>query len=143
VFDMTGRDGDLVRELWWQVDTGGRFDLAGTPLWSKVQASGFASGRSTHADRLRTIRDLHRASGLIVDPHTADGIKVAREQRGTEPILCLETALPAKFAETIVEALGIEPPRPAATVGVESLPQRCESMGVDVEAVKRFIEAHA
>jgi threonine synthase len=143
VFDMTGRDGDLVRELWWQVDTGGRFDLAGTPLWSKVQASGFASGRSTHADRLRTIRDLHRASGLIVDPHTADGIKVAREQRGTEPILCLETALPAKFAETIVEALGIEPPRPAATVGIESLPQRCESMGVDVEAVKRFIEAHA
>jgi threonine synthase len=143
VFDMTGRDGDLVRELWWQVDTGGRFDLAGTPLWSKVQASGFASGRSTHADRLRTIRDLHRASGLVVDPHTADGVKVAREQRGTEPILCLETALPAKFAETIVEALGIEPPRPAATVGIESLPQRCESMGVDVEAVKRFIEAHA
>jgi threonine synthase len=86
---------------------------------------------------------LHEASGLIVDPHTADGIKVAREQRGDEPILCLETALPAKFAETIVEAIGIEPPRPPATIGIENLPQRCESMGVDVDAVKRFIEARA
>jgi threonine synthase len=143
VFDITGRDGDLVREMWWQLDTEGAFDLAGTPLWPKVQASGFASGRSTHTDRLRTIREMHQASDLIVDPHTADGIKVARQQRGAEPVICLETALPAKFAETIVEAIGIEPPRPPATVGIENLPQRCESMDVDVEAVKRFIEAHA
>jgi threonine synthase len=143
VFDIVGRDGDLVRELWWQVDTEGRFDLAETPLWPKVQASGFVSGRSTHADRLRTIRELHQASGLIVDPHTADGIKVAREQRGAEPVVCLETALPAKFAETIVEAIGIEPPRPPATVGIEDLPQRCEAIAVDVDAVKRFIESHA
>jgi threonine synthase len=132
-----------VRELWWQVDTEGCFDLAGTPLWPKVQASGFVSGRSTHADRLFTIRALHRSSGLIVDPHTADGIKVARERRGAEPIICLETALPAKFAETIVEAIGIEPPRPPITVDIENLPQRCESIGVDAEAVKRFIETHA
>jgi threonine synthase len=143
VFDITGRDGDLVRELWWQMDTEGAFDLSGTLVWPKVQGSGFVSGRSTHADRLRTIRELHEASGLIVDPHTADGIKVAREHRGAEPVICLETALPAKFAETIVEAIGIEPPRPLAMVGIEKLPQRCESMGVDVEAVKRFIEHHA
>ena len=143
VFDLTGRDADLLRELWWQVDTEGRFELAGTPVWPKVQASGFASGRSTHADRLRTIRELHAAGGLIVDPHTADGIKVAREQRGVEPVLCLETALPAKFAETIVEAIGVQPPRPPATAGLEHLPQRCEPIGVDADAVKRYIEAHA
>jgi threonine synthase len=143
VADIAGRNSALLRELWWQLDSVGRFDLAGTPLWPKVQASGFVSGRSTHADRLRTIRELHAASGLIVDPHTADGIAVAREQRGAEPVVCLETALPAKFAETIVEAIGIEPPRPPAAAGLEALPQRCEAIANDVAAVKRFIEAHA
>jgi threonine synthase len=143
VFDIVGRDAEFVRELWWQVDTTGEFDFAGTPLWGKVQASGFASGRSTHADRLRVIRELHAASGLIVDPHTADGIKVAREYAGKGPIICLETALPAKFGETIVEAIGTEPPRPAAYAGIESRPQRVESIAVDAEAVKRYIEAHA
>jgi threonine synthase len=144
VFDLVGRDPDFVRELWWQVDTAGQFDLAGTPIWGKVQASGVVSGCSNHADRLRVIRDLHAASGLIVDPHTADGIKVARELRatgraGAAPVICLETALPAKFAETIVEAIGVQPPRPAAFDGIEARPQRCASMAVDVEAVKRYI----
>ncbi|MCU0952255.1 MAG: threonine synthase [Burkholderiaceae bacterium] len=146
VFDIVGRDAEFVRELWWQLDTEGQFDVAGTPIWGKVQASGFASGRSTHADRLRTIRELHAARGLVVDPHTADGLKVARDWRAQgvkTPIICLETALPAKFAETIVEAIGTEPPRPAAYAGIEQQPQRFEPIGVDVEAVKRYITAHA
>jgi threonine synthase len=58
-------------------------------------------------------------------------------------VICLETALPAKFAETIVEAIGVEPPRPAAFDGIESRPQRCASMAIDAEAVKRFIAEHA
>jgi len=143
VADLAERDGEVVRELWRQVDTQGRFDLSATPLWPRVLASGFVSGSSTHADRLHTIREVHRASGLIVDPHTADGIRVARERRGAEPIVCLETALPAKFAETIEEAIGVAPPRPAASVGLEQRPQRCVPVGRDVAAVKRFIEAHA
>ena len=148
VYDIVGRDAEFVRELWWQVDTEGQFDFAGTPLWGKVQASGFISGCSTHADRLRTIRDLEAASGLLIDPHTADGIKVARElraagQAGRAPVICLETALPAKFAETIVEATGQAPPRPAAYEGIEQRPQRCVEMAADADAIKRYIEAHA
>jgi threonine synthase len=111
-----------------------------------VQASGVISGRSSHADRLRVIRELHAACGLIVDPHTADGIKVARElraasQAGAAPVICLETALPAKFAETIVEAINIQPPRLDTVEG--SRPQRCASMAVDADAVKRYIADHA
>ena len=148
IFDIVGRDAEFVRELWWQLDTEGQFDVAGTPLWGKVQASGFVSGRSTHADRLRTIRELHAASSLVVDPHTADGLTVARSLRargeaGRAPIVCLETALPAKFADTIVEAIGRAPPRPPAYEGIEARPQRFEPIAVDAEAVKRYIEAHA
>jgi threonine synthase len=76
----------------------------------------------------------------MVDTHTADGLKVAREHcRQGVPMLVLETALPAKFAETIREALGIDAPRPAALQGIEDLPKRFQVMPVDVERVKRYI----
>jgi threonine synthase len=59
------------------------------------------------------------------------------------PLVCLETALPAKFADTIREALGSEPPRPAGFEKLEDLPQRFEVMKPDAGAVKRYIEGHA
>jgi threonine synthase len=58
-------------------------------------------------------------------------------------MIVLETALPVKFADTIVEALGREPDRPAALVGIEQLPKRFEAMPADVERIKRFIAEHA
>jgi threonine synthase len=58
------------------------------------------------------------------------------------PMVCLETALPVKFAETIREAIGIEPQRPAAFQGIEDLPQRATRMAVDTDGLKRFIASH-
>jgi threonine synthase len=146
VFDIAGRDPDLLRELWWQLDTRGEFDVAGTPLRDKVIASGFVSGSSTHADRLATIRSVFEQTGLVIDPHTADGVKVAREYlaRGdgsATPMVCLETALPAKFEATIVEAIGRTPERPAAYDGLESLPQRCDVLPVDAQRLREYIAA--
>jgi threonine synthase len=144
VFDVVGRSGETVRALWKQLDETGSFDLSGTSHWDAVAASGFVSGRSTHADRLATIRGLHGRTGVVIDPHTADGVKVAREHRtpGVTTV-CLETALPAKFAETIVEAIGREPERPTGYADIESRPQRVELMPVDVARLKRYIEANA
>jgi threonine synthase len=144
VFDLVGRDPDAVRELWWQLDARGEFDLSATPFWDKVRASGFVSGSSTHADRLRVIRETFGSTGTIVDPHTADGIKVAREHLDARvPTICLETALPAKFADTIIAAIGRAPGRPAAYDGIEQRPQRFEVMPVDAQRVKDYIAAHA
>jgi len=58
------------------------------------------------------------------------------------PLICLETALPAKFAETIREALGLEPERPESMVGIEDLPQRVEVMDADVVKLKAYISAN-
>ena len=98
------------------------------------------SGSSTHADRLATIRLVHDRTGRVIDPHTADGVKVALQHTvpGT-PTLCLETALPAKFGETIVEALGCEPSRPPSAIGLEDLPTRVTVVENDLEQVKDFI----
>jgi len=142
VFDIVGRDADVLRELWWELDTRGEFHLAGTPFLETVRASGLVSGRSSHQDRLRTIRMVAERYGVVIDPHTADGVKVALEHRDDAvPTLCLETAQPAKFADTIVEALGREPERPADFAGLESLPQRCETVPADAALLKQRIAA--
>jgi threonine synthase len=141
VFDLVGRDAAVIRELWAKVDAGGSFDLSATPYFKHLPQFGFVSGKSCHADRLATIRRIHAQYGVMVDTHTADGLKVGIEQRRAGTLmLVLETAQPAKFEETIVEALGCTPQRPAAMAGIEQLPQRVEVMDVSVDAVKRYIE---
>jgi threonine synthase len=143
LFDVAGRDPEQLRALWRMLERDGSFDLAATPLWSRVRESGFVSGRSTHADRIATIRDVHRRYGMLIDPHTADGVNVAQRFRERSmPMVCLETASPAKFAATIREALGIDPPRPRAYSDLESRPQRCTVLPPDTERVAAFIGDH-
>ncbi|MCL6263728.1 threonine synthase [Craterilacuibacter sp. RT1T] len=142
VFDLVGRDGDKVAALWREVDAGRGFDLS-AQLDAVHGVFGFVSGASSHADRLATIRQVDREDARVLDTHTADGVKVARELRvAGETVVCLETALPAKFAETIREALDREPPRPAGFEGIEDLPQRVVEFGADAAAVKSYV-AHA
>lgn len=143
VFDLVGRDPQRVAALWAEVDAGRPFDLSASADFARIGDFGFVSGASSHADRLATIRKVFEAYGVMIDTHTADGVKVAWERAAEVPagvpLLVLETALPVKFAETIREALGREPERPADLEGIERLPQRVEVMAPDVEAVKRFI----
>jgi threonine synthase len=141
-FDLVGRDPAVVRALWAKVDAGGAFDLKTTPYWPKVAEFGFVSGASSHADRLATIRVAYQRYGVIIDTHTADGLKVAQQHRLADlPMLVLETALPAKFEDTIREALGRQPERPAGLENIEALPQRCELMAADVDTIKVYIAA--
>ena len=145
MFDLLGRDGDRVKSLFGdQLGREGRFDLSGDAAFRQAREQyGFVSGKSTHADRIATIRDTHARFGVTIDTHTADGLKVAREHLAPGvPMIVLETALPIKFAASIVEALGHEPERPAKFEGIEQLPKRVTVMSGDVQAVKGFIARH-
>lgn len=140
VFDLVGRDPAVVRDLWSKVDTGGSFDLRGTPYMATLASFAFVSGKSTHADRLATIRDVWQKHQVMIDTHTADAVKVAHEHGvAGAPMVVLETAQPVKFAETIQEALGCEPGRPKALEGIELLPQRVVVMPANTEQVKALI----
>ena len=146
VFDLLGRDGDRIRALFGTaLSKEGRFDLSADPAFAQAASRyGFVSGKSTHADRLSTIRETWNRHEIMIDTHTADGLKVAmeyREQSGTQavPMIVLETALPIKFAATIVEALAREPERPAKFEGIEALPKRVTVMDADVDAIKALI----
>ena len=145
VFDLLGRDGARVKALFSDtLSREGRFDLSADPVFDQVATRyGFESGKSTHADRLQTIKDTFSRHGVIVDTHTADGVKVAHEhlKKGV-PMIVMETALPIKFAATIVEALGQEPNRPPGFEGIEALPKRVIRMAADAQAVKTYIAQH-
>ena len=145
VFDLLGRDGERTKALFGaSLSQQGRFDLGDDPAFAEAATRyGFISGKSTHADRLKTIKATDDQFAVVIDTHTADGVKVAREVwSGREPMIVLETALPIKFAETIVEALGHEPERPARFEGIEALPKRVHVMSADTAAVQRYVTAH-
>lgn len=144
IYDLTGRDAMRVKELWQSVDQGGAFDLFGSKHWAQTKDFGFLSGSSSHADRITTIREIYRKYNVLVDTHTADGLKVGRELREQDThLICLETALPAKFSESILEAVGFEPARPTGYENLETLPQRFERMPADVSRIKQFIVEHS
>ncbi len=141
LYDLLWRDPASVRELMRKVEHEGGFNVAEcADIWKRMPGFGFVSGRSSHADRIDTIRQVWQKYQVEIDTHTADGLKVGLERREAGfPLICLETALPAKFEASMVEALGRKPARPPQYEGIESLPQRVEVMDADAEAVKRFI----
>jgi threonine synthase len=142
VFDLLGRDGAQTKGLFHdQLNAVGHFDLSANEAFQSAAITyGFLSGKSTHPDRLAAIQSVYAQFNDIIDTHTADGVKVAREQmRAGVPMVVLETALPIKFAETIEEALGRLPPRPAQFEGIEALPKRVKLMPPDVTHIKAFI----
>ncbi len=142
VFDLVGRDGARVRELFGaELPATGRFDLSGTPEFASLRERyGFVSGSSTHADRVATIASTHAETGVLIDPHTADGVAVGRRfaEPGV-PLIVTETALPVKFGDTIVEAIGRAPDRPAAFEGIETLPRHVIDLPADAGLLKSLI----
>ena len=145
VFDLLGRGAVQTKAIFGEgLSRQGFFDLSGDPRFAQAAATyGFDSGRSTHADRLRTIQQVFATYGVMIDTHTADGVKVAREHLNPQvPMIVLETALPIKFAATIVEALGRQPERPPQFEGIEALPKRVQVMKADVDLVKAYIQHH-
>lgn len=146
VFDLLGRDAERIADLFGIKVRQGGFSLSDDPAFADAaDRYGFASGKSTHADRVATIREVNEKLGVLLDPHTADGVKVARSLAPEidSPIICLETALPVKFAETIAEAIGSEPEIPARFEGIMDAERHVLDLPNDAEAVKNLIRERA
>jgi len=143
VFDLMGQDGQATARMFKLVDEAGGFDISKEVIFKEIGKYGFQSGRSTHQNRLDTIRDVDHRYGVMIDTHTADGVKVARDhlQSGI-PMIVLETALPIKFEETIKLALGRPAECPPAFKDIKSKPLRVENINADVNEVKAFIASH-
>jgi len=141
VYDVVGQDPQRVNALWQQLQADGQF-LLHDQLAQIRQQYGIVAGASTHADRVRTIRDVYARTGVLIDPHTADGVKVAlAHQEDGIPMLALETALPAKFGDIMLEATGQAAPMPAHLSGLADLPQRVDVLDCDAAQVRAYLQA--
>ena len=142
IFDLVGRDATRTRELFTQVATQGYFDLSQTEEFAGLRERfGFCAASSTHSDRLAQIRRTWEESHYLLDPHTADGVQVARQVAGQleGPVVVMETALPVKFEETIAEAVGFVPPVPLRFADIEGHEQKVVALPRDVDALKELI----
>ena len=143
IFDLVGRSPERVVAAWADLDRQGFFDFSAEQPRFESEF-GIVSGTSTHGDRLKTIRSVYEASGDIIDPHTADGVKVARSYVEQDvPMLVLETAKPQKFSETITEAIGVDLEFSPELRRMLDAPQHVTEMGDDEQALRAFIEQHA
>lgn len=143
IFDLVGRDASGVVDAWKALDTDGFFDFSAEQPRFESEF-GIVSGTSTHADRLATIRSVHEESGQIIDPHTADGVKVARAFVEQDvPMLVLETARPEKFSETITEAIDVELPLSPELQQMMDAPQHVTEMADDEQALRAYVAEHA
>ncbi|WP_341935455.1 threonine synthase [Microbacterium sp. LWO14-1.2] len=143
IFELVGRDAARVVSAWNDLDTQGHFDFT-ADLARFVDEYGIVSGTSTHDDRLATIRSVYETSDDVIDPHTADGVKVAREYvESGVPMLVLETAKPQKFADTIREAIGIKLDYSDELREMLDAPQHVTEMADDEQALRAFIVENA
>ena len=137
---ITGGDAPQTHGWWGDVGEGRPVDLRGSAHWDAVKASGLKAGRSTHGDRLDTIRRIDQTFGRLIDPHTADGVLIGeRFQRRGVPMVCLETALPTKFEETVQEAVNRTPERPQRFHGIEHAERYFDVLPNEVEGLKAYI----
>ncbi|HIT76336.1 MAG TPA: threonine synthase [Candidatus Avipropionibacterium avicola] len=143
LFDLLDRDPQRIKDAWAELEVQGFLDLS-AEQHRFTEEYGFVSGTSTHADRLATIRAVHEQSGLLIDPHTADAVKVARDHLEPDTaMLVLETAKPEKFSDTIGEAIGSQPRWPAQVQQMLDAPQKVTEMADDAQALRSYIEANA
>ena len=143
-FDVLKRDADALARYMKEFESKKRVDLkdygAGTEDFA---ALGFSSDSSTHANRLQAIRDVYEKCAYVIDPHTADAVSVGFREKKQDgvPMVCMGTALPVKFEDTIKEALGFIPERPARFKDLEkALPEKAfHIIDIDAEQLRQYI----
>ncbi len=144
VFHLFNGDAERIAAMWREVDQGRSFDVSKTSEFKGLtERFGIVAGTSTHADRLTTIREVYEKTGSLIDTHTADAVKVARSLvKPGVAMIALETALPVKFAETVQQAVGFEPPLTAEQQIMMTLPLRVVQIMPDVERIKAIISSN-
>ncbi len=142
LFELLGRDGAATAALLEGFRASGEADLpppaaAGlAPLWS--------GARVDEAATLSVIGDVHRRTGMMIDPHTAVGVGAAAASRRHPdvPMVVLATAHPAKFPDAVEAACGRRPALPERLADLAERPERCAMLDNDLGAVQRYVAAH-
>lgn len=143
IYEMLGSDPEALKAAFQELDDTGQIDLTAQLAQLSTQFKIF-SATSTHADRVATIKEVYDRTGVVIDPHTADGVKCALPHLTADtPMYVMETAKPQKFSETVTEALGFAAPLSQQMQHMLQLPQYTTELPVDSEKLREFVAANA
>jgi threonine synthase len=139
LFYQMDQDGDRVRAMMNQFSQEERLEVS-------VGENGvvdplFIAGRGTKAETLEVIKRYQAQFDYLLDPHTAVGVWVAEQHPASVPTICLATAHPAKFTQTMEQALGCSVHHPILDA-LEGAPTRCDSIANDRDAVQQYLVEH-
>jgi len=144
IYEVVGKDSERVKKLWEELSIKGCFKIKDKKTLDKIRESGIISGSSSHQNRLETIKNIYYKYNRIIDPHTADGIFVARNNLKPDvPMICLETAMPIKFSQTVHDSIGKKPVMPEKFENIESKKQKIKKINCNVELLKKYISEKA
>ncbi len=140
LYYLRDQDGARVRADMEGFAATGRLDLSS--LRERV-ARDFLSTSVSEKETLATIAEVYEKYDYLLDPHSAVGVRAARELGGERPVICLATAHPAKFGDAVRKATGREVKLPPALAGLEERESRCEILDADTGQVKDYVREHA
>lgn len=108
LFDLFGRDGKALAAFM-QNSTDGAHSVD-AERWEKARKV-FASASVSDEVTCQVIRQVFEETEFLIDPHTAVGVKAARDCNAdtSVPMITLATAHPVKFADAVTRA-GLESP---------------------------------
>lgn len=137
LFDAYGRDGKAVAQLMDEMKANGGFTVSQGALQALRDL--FVSGRVSEDETSAAIRTELAASGELLCPHSAVGVKVASSHLGTVPMITLATAHPAKFPDAVEAASGIRPDLPPRMADLFDRPERVIRVANDLAAIEKIV----
>ena len=137
LFDLAGRDGAIVRQQMAAVSEQGGFEVSPEALQQAREM--FLSHRVDEAATTATIGEVFREYGIAIDPHTAVGLRAARELMPNGPVISLATAHPAKFPDAVEKACGQRPPLPDHMADLYEREERCAVLPNDLAVLQDHI----
>ena len=139
LFEMNGRDGGMTADQLQRFRDRGLLNVE-QDQYEQWIAPTFRAARANDHDTLSTIRSVYEETGMLIDPHTAVGVKAARElAEDGVTMLTLATAHPAKFPDAVERATGVRPELPEHLADLFSKPERTNDLPNDLAAVEAFV----
>ncbi|MBD1553666.1 threonine synthase [Pseudomonas typographi] len=143
LFDLHGRNGEAIAQLMASFKLGGGFSVE-PDRWTEARTL-FDSLAVDDEQTCQAIAEVFAATGEVLDPHTAIGVKAARECRRSldTPMVVLGTAHPVKFPDAVEQAgVGKALALPAHLEDLFQRPERCTVLPNDLAAVQAFVAEH-
>ena len=139
LFEMNNRDGAMTAQQLQRFRDRGALAVE-QDQFDQWIAPTFRAARATDHDTLSTIRSVYESTGMLIDPHTAVGVKAARDfAEDGVPMLTLATAHPAKFPDAVERATGERPTLPEHLADLFDRPERTTQLPNDLATVEAFV----